>query len=1025
MAESLVIDKNQALLPAQDYTFLRAQGLAYIQSLSGQIWTDHNDHDPGITILEILCYALTDLGYRTAFDIKDLLAADSGVIDPPEVSGLFPAHEVLSIAPLTILDYRKLLLKIEGVRNAWLDPMTDPAQTGNYGESEVPIYADCQAGGLSYKPINALNNANQRVRLNGLYRVWLELEIDDRLGSLNETRLVYQVRRGKLKGVVIALDSQDPAFQNGTIDFEPDFTKVTTVGPVSQTGKRYKTQVEIELHDASTRTLKDLRLRLVNDRPRPNADPIPVTPADIADVLKDDGPQGIIPLLWEKQQARKRSIEKTWCVLQANRNLCEDFLSVETVRAEHVGVCADIDVKADADLEDVQARAFHAIEGYFNPPVRYYTLKEMLDAGFCTDEIFDGPYVQDDFSCRGEAVFTKPGFVKTTELAATELRRFVSVSDIINILIDPVAFPEILAVKNVMLRKYDGDGVPIGASEKWRLEITPGRQPVLDIEQSKILLYKGEIPYRARSTEFQKTLDHLRAMARKAAYVSPHQVLPVPAGRYRHPADFFSIQHDFPKTYGIGTAGLPAEASPARVALARQLKAYLTFFDQVLADYLAQLANVRRLFSLDKTLTQTYFSRYLNDIAGVRAAFEDEFYLDKTVLQDDVLRNRLTENEELFQERRNRLLDHLMARFAEQFTDYALLMFTLEGDPLKTGEELIADKIDFLREYPAIGRERGKACNVRPENPADIWDTGNVAGLQKRVCRLLGIANYDRRDLSCTQVLTALFAAEADNGQFRLIIPGAGGNTLFRSAEQFADENQALDAGATLYPFIRREDTYAIDDSGGVGAVFYTVSADGLTLRHDADFDTEADAMQSIRRIIDRYDAILLTDDACEQEGFHLIEHILLRPFTPADALIDVCLDPSCEACGDEDPYSFRITAVLPYWTRRFRNLQFRAFFERTLREEAPAHIHARICWVDNAQMAELDAACRAWLEAKAAKPFVQNDLSGAEYSAALKNLIDILGRLKTVYPAATLHDCLEGDDENPVRLGSTMLGIF
>ncbi len=1020
MTELVVIDKNQALLPSQDFAFLRAQGLAYIQGLSGQIWTDHNDHDPGITILEALCYALTDLGYRTGFDLKDLLAPATGSTDPPDVSGLFPAHEVLTTAPLTILDYRKLLLKIEGVRNAWLDPMTDPSQTSNYGESEVPIYADCLAGGLSNKPINAFNNANPRVWLNGLYRVRLELDVDDRLGSLNEARLVYQVRRGKLKGLVIALDSQDPAFQSGAIDFGPDFTKVTVLGPVTPAGKQFKAQVDIQLADSSTRSLANLRLRVVNDHPRPNAVPVPVTSTDIADVLKDDGPEGLIPLFWEKQQARKRSIEKTWCVLHAHRNLCEEVLSVETVSAEHVAVCADFEVRGDADIEDVQARVMYAIEEYLNPPVRYYTLKEMLDAGLGTDQIFDGPYVQESFRCGNEPVFTKPGFVKTEELAQTELRRFVYVSDIINILIDPVAFPEILTVKNVLLRKYDADGVPIGASEQWCLEITPGRQPVLDIERSKVLFYKHEIPYLAKTTEFQKTLDHLRAMARKRAYVAPNQVLPMPTGRYRDPAHFFTIQHDFPRTYGIGKAGLPGEASAARVAQARQLKAYLTFFDQVLADYLAQLANVRRLFSLDKTLRQTYFSQYLNTIAGVREAFEDEFYLDKAALQDDVKRNRLIEDEGLFLARRNRMLDHLMARFAEQFTDYALMMFTLEGDPLKTGRELITDKIDFLREYPVVGRERGKACNIKPESPADIWDTDNVAGLEKRVSRLLGIADYNRRDLACDRLLSVLFAAQADGNKFRLVIPDAAGSALFRSAEKFGNANQALAAGAKLYPFIRSEGAYVVDDSSGAGSVFFTVSGGGVTLRHSTDFDTEADAVQSIRRIIDRYDEILLTDAACEEEGFHLIEHILLRPFVPTDELIDVCLDPSCESCGDEDPYSFRITVVLPYWPKRFRNLQFHEFFERTLREEAPAHVQARICWVDNAQMAQLDLAYRAWLEQRAKADIVQNDLS-----AAVKNLIRILRELKTVYPAATLHDCLEGEGENPVRLGSTSLGIF
>jgi hypothetical protein len=75
---------------------------------------------------------------------------------------------------------------------------------------------------------------------------------------------------------------------------------------------------------------------------------------------------------------------------------------------------------------------------------------------------------------------------------------------------------------------------------------------------------------------------------------------------------------------------------------------------------------------------------------------------------------------------------------------------------------------------------------------------------------------------------------------------------------------------------------------------------------------------------------------------------------------------------------------------------------------------------VGNEQMAELDRAHRVWLEARAAASPDPAAVRGAQ-----RNLIGVLERLKTVYPAAILHDCVEGDDENPVRLGSSNLGIF
>ena len=61
--------------PAMDYAFLRREGLRLLERLAGDQWTDFNAHDPGITILEQVCYALTDLAYRINYDIKDLLAS--------------------------------------------------------------------------------------------------------------------------------------------------------------------------------------------------------------------------------------------------------------------------------------------------------------------------------------------------------------------------------------------------------------------------------------------------------------------------------------------------------------------------------------------------------------------------------------------------------------------------------------------------------------------------------------------------------------------------------------------------------------------------------------------------------------------------------------------------------------------------------------------------------------------------------------------------------------------------------------
>lgn len=1010
------IARDHPLTPAQDYARLRELGMERIRALSGKLWTDHNTHDPGITILETLAYAVTDLGYRTGFATADLLTRPDGLIGPPAETGLFPAHEALTCSPITIADHRQVLLRIRDVHNAWLDPMQDPAEPDNYRISEVPIYADCANDRLTYDPV-VNGSPTHPVKLSGLYKVLVELERDEVLGSLNETALAYTFKAGALKGVRVALDSQDAAFLAGAIDFAPDLAGIAGAPTVTGSGLAFEAAAAVQLDDGTTVAFNALRLAVTEDRPRPTSQPVTVTAADLVAELARDDEDAILRRFWEKQQRRQAALARVRCVLNAYRPLCEDWLNVATVAPFRVGICADVDLAPEADLERVQAEIFHAIEQYLSPPVRWRSLDSLLEEGVPADEIFNGPYINYDFTCAGETVFTKPGFLTRADLEACELRRAVHSSDIINLVVD---IEGVLGVRGLTLRAYDAAGNPLGATEEWTLAVPPGHQPVLYFEGTKVLLFKNELQYRAQEVEFLRTLEHLRALARAALYVPPGQVLPAVVGRWRHPDGAYPVQHDLPRIYGTGPAGLAPEEPAERFAKARQLKGYLAHFDWLLADYLGQLAGVRRLLSPDPALTQTYFPQLLTGVAGTLEAFEDEFYVDKTRLADSRYRARLTESEETFLDRRARALDHLLARFAERFADYALMSFRLAGDSLGTARELIEDKAAFLAEAPVLSRERSQGFDYRPEDAARVWNTDNVPGLQKRVARLLGIADYTRRDLHCAALFEALIDIMADAGAFRVRIQAADGTPLFLSEESFATSDGAGDAARPIFDRLRKEETYVIDDSGGVGAVRLRLEdGAGAVLTHRDAFETAGDAARRAREIVLRYDE-LLQSPLCDNEGLHVIEHILLRPRASGDRLLQVCLPKDCEFCGEQDPYSFRLHVVLPYWPERFQDLAFRRYAERLIREETPAHIMPRICWVGNEEMRDLDRTWQAWL-ALAADP----EADPAALSDALRELIAALERLRTIYPPASLHDCAEGDDENIVRLGATNLGLF
>jgi hypothetical protein len=99
---------------------LREEGVRLAQAASGDRWTDYNLHDPGVTILEQLCYGLTDIAYRVDFPVADHMSSPGDVIAFDQL-GLHPPNLIFPCRPTTALDYRRVLLdQVEGLDDAQL-----------------------------------------------------------------------------------------------------------------------------------------------------------------------------------------------------------------------------------------------------------------------------------------------------------------------------------------------------------------------------------------------------------------------------------------------------------------------------------------------------------------------------------------------------------------------------------------------------------------------------------------------------------------------------------------------------------------------------------------------------------------------------------------------------------------------------------------------------------------------------------------------------------------------------------------
>ena len=91
------------------YVRLQEKALKDTQRYSGEVWTDYNAHDPGVTLLDALNYSLLETDYRLHFGLQDYLTPFEGEFNPAR-HALFLPSEIFPANPVTETDYRKLFV---------------------------------------------------------------------------------------------------------------------------------------------------------------------------------------------------------------------------------------------------------------------------------------------------------------------------------------------------------------------------------------------------------------------------------------------------------------------------------------------------------------------------------------------------------------------------------------------------------------------------------------------------------------------------------------------------------------------------------------------------------------------------------------------------------------------------------------------------------------------------------------------------------------------------------------------------
>lgn len=803
-----------------DFDGLRRKGIDLLQSLSGQTWTDYNLHDPGVTLLELLCYGLTDLVYRTDFDVADFLTDASGSIDF-DGQALFPPQEIFPNQPVTDVDFCKLIYdRMPEVDDVWITP-----------------------GGTG-----------------GLFSVFVK--------------------------------PRDSLFH--------------------------------------ARDIADEELRLA--------------------VL---------------------------ALLARHRNLGRDVEQVHIVASEPYMLSGEIEIDDSRPAAEIYADLYFQCAKMISSGGRIVRFEEARANGMRWEDLLEGP-------------LTGHGYIEDGHFSVSNYE-----IDAIKLIALARHVPGVKQVKKLCLMNRQGEAI------EWiRLAQSEAVCPVLAFPADpamaqKLRLVHGKAPGmlaagerdddpRMHSRHALQFHEQVRLYIKKlefehGAFRSSDgnlvRLLDLPHGQYRPLDEYSSVGEHTPAIYGINHYGVPQSEPPEVHARALQLKAYLYPFEQMMANYLASLQGIKRLYSIDSTLEQTYFAKFMGN---------REIPLLQTLYRDDIGKadiDAVLREQDQFADRRNRVLDTLLAMYGEVFPDDALRRYDLyHADGVD--RHLIECKIGLLRHLCELSARRGNAMDLQREH----GDGTNYAAIQHRVQLLSGadpasvgrslvadILHGKVSYISDTRYREKL-AQQADYPhdvayeQTDLLASGLDAPAV--DGEAMALPHGAV-APALMLAGIHRENYRVLAGDDGHGWLCLNV-ADGVCwpiLRLPQ--EELVGAAQQMRALL------IGLNRRCE--GFHLLEHVLLRP-RAADTAREV----------PDGFYAHRVSVILPAFTARFADPGCRAWVEELIAQHLPAHILPQFYWLDFPLLAQFELRQASWLalqrEAAMGRPADGLDASAGQ-------LIDFLGK--------------------------------
>lgn len=558
--------------------------------------------------------------------------------------------------------------------------------------------------------------------------------------------------------------------------------------------------------------------------------------------------------------------EKVTSLLMKNRPLGADFQKVQILKKDELSIDAKLKIDSFVLGETILSEIYFQVEKILNPNIKFQDLESIRLNGIPIDEIFSGPTPSKGF------IDSKDFTLKTNEIYISEIREAIEkVEGVLEV-------EELFIFKNGI--KVFEDLVTFGEDHYPFLKknIT-----TYNAAPEQIRLYRDNIFYEIDTIILSQLYDSL-SISEKTNYYKSIKLQRIDfSGRFSK-ADieqYYSIQNEFPAVYGLKENELPSKSDKKRIAQVKQLRGFLMLFEQLMANHLSQLSNFHQIFSIDSGIMNTFYNQYAEEIPGL-----DELISFETKEEYIDYLNTISESKDDYFKRRTQIIDHLLARFGENFDTETLSKLmkiqSENGTDHQVKESILNAKIKYAKNIVENGQNKGLGFNYK----IDTWDTENASGHERRIKLLLGIENTSFHSLINPLVEDYEQVENEENwvGQTLKVKGGANLEVLMnletpndREGEEahlnyFTSTHQDF---KSLFTHANKTKNYNIVSSAGNKTTFHLLyNASGLERPIELfRADSESKCNEAMVKGIEKFEHLNM---ACE--GMFLVEHILLRP---------------------------------------------------------------------------------------------------------------------------------------------------